>query len=155
VAVLAAVAVVAIAAAAVLLPMLRDNGQRTPAAPGSTATSTSPQASASLLPATSESPAAGVCGSTTGSVVTVRIEPDAPNPRCASVTSAQSLRVVNGTSDYGQSGHSVTVTWIPHQPFTLRPGQARTFPQHFGAYLAPGVHDLQTGPAYRAQIWLH
>jgi hypothetical protein len=146
--------VVTIAATAVLLSTLRGNDQGSPAAPGSTATPASPQASASLLPAAAGSPAAGVCGSTTGAVVTVRIEPDTPNPRCAAVTSAQSLRVVNATGDYGQPAHTITVTWIPHQSFTLRPGQAKTFPQHFGAYLAPGVHDLQSGAASRAQIWL-
>jgi len=107
-----------------------------------------------VWPATSKLPAAGVCGHVTGAVLTVRIEPDTPNPRCAAVSDSQRLRVVNRTGDYGRAAHTITVTWTPGHPFQLRPGQARMFQRHFGSYLARGVHDLTVEPAYRAEIWL-
>jgi hypothetical protein len=87
-------------------------------------------------------------------MLTVRIEPDAPSPRCASVERGQWLRVVNRTGDYGRPAHTVTVDWIPGQSFELRPGESKTFTRHFGDYLARGVHDLRVGSAYRAEIWL-
>ncbi|HEY3527679.1 MAG TPA: hypothetical protein VGK78_00900 [Nocardioides sp.] len=117
--------------------------------------STSAGPSRRLAPATSTYPAAGVCGRTTGAVLVVRIEPDAPDPRCASVDADQRLRVVNNTGDFGQPPHTVTVTWVPGQRFTLRPGEARTFQRQFGTYLARGVHDLSVQSGYRAEIWLH
>lgn len=122
-----------------------------------TASSGSSHRYARLVPASSKLPASGVCGRTTGDVLTVKIEPDAPNPICASVTDQQSLRVVNSTADYGQRGHAVTVSWMPGRTFRLAAGQARSFPQHFGSYLARGVHDLKVTSAsgYTAEIWLH
>lgn len=87
--------------------------------------------------------------------MTVKIEPDTPDPRCASVGDSQWLRVVNNTGDYGRPAHTVTVTWMPGHPFKLQPGESKEFHQHFGDYLAVGVHDLSVGPAYRAEIWLH
>jgi len=85
----------------------------------------------------------------------VRIEPDTPSPRCASVDAHQRLRVVNRTGDHGGRSHKVTVVWIPGRRFTLKPGESRTFQRDFGTYLAQGVHDLEAGPGYRSQIWLH
>ena len=108
-----------------------------------------------LLPATSRRPSVGVCGRTTGVVLVVKIEPDTPNPRCPAVNAAQRLRVVNRTGDYGAHPHTVTVVWVPGRPLTLRPGEAKTFPRHFGTYLAQGVHDLKAGRGYRSEIWLH
>jgi hypothetical protein len=63
--------------------------------------------------------------------------------------------VVNRTGDDGQPARTVTVTWLPGQSFTLRPGESRTFQRPFGDYLAQGVHDLAVGTAYRSEIWLH
>jgi hypothetical protein len=147
-----AAALVAIAVAAALLTS-RGSDRQASASTGSS--STDPPAAGTLVPATSRFPAAGVCGRVSGDVVTVRIEPDTPEPRCASVDDRQSLRVVNATGEYGQSARTVTVAWIPGQPFALRPGESKTFPQHFGDYLARGVHDLRVGSAYQAEIWLH
>jgi hypothetical protein len=157
VAVLAAAAVVAIAAAATWLSTLgsNDGGTSPRAGSGGAAVAPSGRSSSSRLPATSQLPAAGICGRVTGTVVTVRIEPDTPSPRCASVADGQWLRVVNGTGDYGRRARTITVVWVPGHPFRLGPGDSRTFPQHFGDYLAPGVHDLRVGRAYRAEIWLH
>ena len=155
--VLAAVAVVAIAAAAAWLSTLGNNDGDASARAGSGSAAHAPaaQGSGSLLPATSEFPAAGVCGRASGTVVTVRIEPDTPDPRCTSVASGQWLRVVNRTGDHGRHARTITVVWVPGHPFKLGPGDARTFTEHFGTYLASGVHDLRVGPAYRAEIWLH
>jgi hypothetical protein len=98
-----------------------------------------------------------MCGRSSGAVLTVKIEPDTPQPVCAKVDASQSLRVVNSTGDFGQAAHTVTVSWIPGQRFTLHGGQSKIFPAHFGSYLARGVHDLKvtSAPGYRAEIWLH
>jgi hypothetical protein len=159
-ALLAAGVVVVIAAVATILSSGGGGDAQRTALPdvptGASHSSPAPtRATGGLAPATSEFPAAGVCGRATGGVLTVRIEPDAPSPRCASVGAGQSLRVVNRTGDYGRPAHTVSVTWIPDHSFTLRPGQSRTFRRHFGAYLARGVHDLKVESAYRAEIWLH
>jgi hypothetical protein len=165
---LAVVVVVAVAVAAALLSNLGGGDRHASASsdPTDPTSSTSPmnaegspspsaQPSDRLVPATSRFPAAGVCGRTTSAVLTVKIEPDTPDPRCASVSDSQWLRVVNRTGDYGLHAHTVTVAWIPGHSFTLHPGESKTFPRHFGAYLARGVHDLTAGSGYRAEIWLH
>ena len=157
--VLAAAAVVLVIAIGVIVPTLGGGGRQGPAAPAVSGRShperSAAQHSGGLLPATSRFPAAGVCGRMDTSIVTVSIEPDAPKPRCASVAANQRLRVVNRTGDYGQRPRTVTVTWIPDRPFTLRPGESKTVRRPFGDYLAPGVHDLSVGSAYGAEIWLH
>lgn len=144
-ALLAAAAVVVVVAGAALLPHLGGDG------PAPTPT----QPSHALLPATAQHPVAGACGRSTGSVVTIRIEPDTPFPRCTQVRAHQSLRVVNRTADYGQRAHAVRVRWIPGHPVRLAPGASTTFRRPFGDYLARGVHVLRTTPAYAAEIWLH
>jgi hypothetical protein len=153
----AAAVVVAIAVVAAFLTSAGGSDRHASASadPTSSDPPTSTQPSGTLVPASSRFPAAGVCGRTSGSMLTVRIEPDAPDPRCASVDANQWLRVVNSTGDYGRPAHSVTVAWIPGQPFTLQPGESKTFRQHFGDYLAHGVHDVSVGSGYRAEIWLH
>jgi hypothetical protein len=158
----AALAVAAVLAIVGGAAALSHHGADHPSAASPTSTSSSPSDSPSatrssghLVPATSRYPTAGVCGRATGAVLTIRIEPDTPNPRCASVTAHQRLRVVNSTGDYGAHAHPVTVVWLPGRPFTLRPGAARTFPRQFGTYLARGVHPLKAGTAYRAEVWLH
>ena len=158
-AVLAAVAVVVIVVVAMLLQAgpSQDGPGTSPevSSPGSSSTPTSP-AKGNLVPASSRTPASGVCGRAAGAVVTVRIEPDTPEPVCAAVSDDQSLRVVNSTGDFGAPARTVTVRWLPGQPFRLGPGRSKTFPQHFGTYLATGVHDLDVTSisGYRAQIWL-
>ena len=160
---LTAAVVVAVAVAAALLSSAGGSGRHGSAAGSdSSVTSSSPSSSAtsprpssrSLVPATSRFPAAGVCGRAAGAVLTVRIEPDTPDPRCTSVDEHQWLRVVNRTGDYGRRGHTVTVVWATSR-VTLEPGASKTFPRHFGTYLARGVHDLRVGSGYRAEVWLH
>lgn len=142
--------------------LISRHGGDHPSASPATAKTGGPSGSASaggpsghLLPATSRYPTAGVCGRVTGALLTVRIEPDTPNPRCGSVNADQRLRVVNRTGDFGAHAHPVRVVWLPGHPFTLQPGEAKTFPRPFGTYLARGVHRLTVAPAYRAEVWLH
>jgi hypothetical protein len=150
-AVLAAAAVVLIAVAVAFVHGRGTHPASAPQAGGSSSRTTT------LVPASSRYPASGVCGRAAGSVLTVRIEPDAPAPMCTSVAPSQSLRVVNGTGDYGQHARRVTVRWRPGRAFTLAAGESKTFPAQFGSYLARGVHDLTvvSTPGYRAEIWLH
>src|SRR3990170_1587788 len=57
-----------------------------------------PEPTAVLKPPDAEVPAAGVCADVPeGDVVTITIRPDVPDPRCAKITAAQQLRVVNET----------------------------------------------------------
>lgn len=153
-ALLAAAAVVAVVAVATLVPLLGGGHHGSPAPAASSSPSPAPTARSSKLPATSRQPAAGVCGRVGASVVTVKIEPDVPLPRCAQVRADQSLRVVNRTGDYGQHGHPIRVRWIPGRPVTLAPGESHTFPRRFGDYLQRGVHVLRITRAYAAEIWL-
>jgi hypothetical protein len=152
---LAVAAVVAIVGVIAVLSHRGGNQSDTAAQQGSASPSAGASQSPShLVPATSKRPAAGVCGRTTGAVLTVRIEPDTPDPRCASVNADQRLRVVNATGDYGAHPQTVTVVWMPGQSLTLRPGEAKTFSRNFGSYLAPGVHELTAGRGYRSEVWL-
>ena len=153
-ALLAAAAVVAVVAAAALVPLLGRGGDGPPAPAASGSNSPTPDAASSKLPATSRYPAAGVCGQVASPVVTVRIEPDVPMPRCVQVRGDQSLRVVNRTGDYGQNAHPVRVRWLPGRPVRLAPGQSHHFPRRFDDYLERGVHDLRITRAYAGQIWL-
>jgi hypothetical protein len=153
-ALLAAAAVVAVVAVATLVPLLGGGHGRSPSPAASSSGTPTPAAQPSKLPATSQQPAAGVCDRVRSPVVTVRIEPDVPLPRCAQVRPDQSLRVVNRTGDYGQRAHSIRVGWIPGRPVMLAPGESHTFPERFGDYLQRGVHVVRITRAYGAEIWL-
>lgn len=156
-ALLAAAAVVVVVAVAALVPLIGrgdGDGHPAPAATSSSGATQLPHRGTGKLPATSRYPAAGVCGRVASSVVTVRIEPDVPVPRCSMVRADQSLRVVNRTGDYGQRAHPVRVRWVPGQPVRLTPGESHTFPRRFGDYLERGVHELRITRAYTAEIWL-
>jgi len=155
-ALLAAAAVVAVVAAAALVPLIGrgGDGHPAPAATSSSSPTQLPHRGTGKLPATSRHPAAGVCGRVASSVVTVRIEPDVPLPRCSKVRAGQSLRVVNRTGDYGQRAHPIRVRWVPGRPVRLAPGESHTFPRRFGDYLERGVHELRITRAYAAEIWL-
>ncbi|HET8559476.1 MAG TPA: hypothetical protein VFL69_03065 [Marmoricola sp.] len=155
-ALVAAAAVVVVVAGAALIPKLGGGDDRQPAPVTSPSGSPAPGIAypTHKLPATSKYPAAGVCGRAASSVVTIRIEPDTPMPRCAQVRSDQMLRVVNRTGDYGQRAHQIRVSWLPGAPVTLAPGESATFRRPLGDYLQPGVHGLRVTAAYGAEIWL-
>jgi hypothetical protein len=97
-----------------------------------------------------------MCEPSAGAIVTVRLDPDIPDPRCIVVSSRQRLRVVNSSAGYGRHGTTVTITFADLSPRVLNVRTATTFHRPLGKYLAPGVHDLQVslygggGP----EIWL-
>jgi hypothetical protein len=97
----------------------------------------------------SDTPAAGTCGSATGSVVEVVLNPDIPSPRCMRVTADQRLQVRNA------AGETVTVTFAGFS-VTLDDGETHRFNQPFGDYLAPGVHRVSASiyGESGAEIWL-
>ena len=102
-----------------------------------------------LLAPDGDTPAAGTCGSFTGTVVEVVLNPDIPSPRCVEVTADQRLQVRNA------AGESVTVTFAG-STVALGDGDTHVFDQPFGDYLAPGVHRV-TASIYGdsgAEIWL-
>ncbi|MEJ7629741.1 MAG: hypothetical protein WKF54_09135 [Nocardioidaceae bacterium] len=83
------------------------------------------------------------------------INPDTPAPRCAFVTADQRLRVVNSTDRFNQAGKTITIRFPPFPPRVLEIGATTTFDRPFGAYLAPGVHDLRCSfPSGGGEIWL-
>lgn len=110
----------------------------------------------SLVPADAERPAAGICGTSSGPLATVEVNPDTPAPRCLTVRPGQRLRVVNVSSRFGQSGTSVTVTFADFPPRVLRVGDATTFDRPVGDYLAPGVHNVRISlyGGGGAEVWL-
>lgn len=96
-----------------------------------------------------ETPAAGTCGSFTGTIVEIVLHPDVPSPRCIEVTAEQILQVTNA------AGEEVTVTF-GGSSVALADGDAYTFDQPFGDYLAPGVHRVSASiyGDSGAEIWL-
>ncbi len=80
------------------------------------------------VPAISTLPTAAACASPGGTsgLVTARIEPDTPVPRCVKVRPSQGRRIVNGSGDYGRRPRTITVRFVG---FTRRvaPGGAAVF----------------------------
>ncbi len=94
-----------------------------------------------------QQPAAGICASFEGEMVTVIINGDMPAPRCAKVRADQTLTVVNNTQN------KLEVS-LGRFDLTLQPGDQNTIDVPFGEYLEPGVHQLQVNPCCEAEIWL-
>ena len=92
-------------------------------------------------------PAAGICGEAQGTVVTMTINPDIPDPRCVVVRPDQNLRVVNRRDE------TLGVS-LGRLSATLEPGTEHTFEQPFGHLLLPGVHSLGVRPCCGGEIWL-
>ena len=95
----------------------------------------------------SQQPAAGICASFEGQVVTVTLNTEIPDPRCAKVTADQILTVINNTQNTLQIA-------IGRFTSSLAPGEKATIDTQFGEYLAPGVHQLQVSPCCGAELWL-
>jgi hypothetical protein len=94
-----------------------------------------------------QEPAAGICASFEGDVVTINLFADIPDPRCTKVRPDQILTVSNQTQ--------VTLeVSIGSYKDSLEPGISNTFDTPFGEYLAPGVHQLQVTPCCGAELWL-
>jgi hypothetical protein len=110
-----------------------------------------------LMPAVSQQPAAGICpASGPGSLVTVYVAPDTPEPRCVGVRANQHLMIVNRTNASGHPARTITITWPPYAPRRLIGNESTVFTRSFGSYLAPGVHQIGIS-LYKgggAEIWL-
>jgi hypothetical protein len=109
---------------------------------GATATSHSPATPYS------QEPAAGICGEFEGSLVSVSLRQDVPDPRCVRVKADQYLSVKNETDQLLQVS-------LAHFQAELDPGEEFSFETPFGEYLAPGVHLMITSaPPGGPEIWL-
>lgn len=95
----------------------------------------------------SQQPAAGICGAAEGDIVTVRINPDVPDPRCVIITADQRLKLINNRNEIIQISLGVFEAEID-------PGDESLAPLTFGAYLAPGVHLIEVSPCCGASLWL-
>ncbi len=118
-----------------------------PTIPLSIPTETTTQATSLLATPYSQQPAAGICASFEGQVVTVTLNQDIPDPRCAKVTADQTLTVINNT----QSSLQIAIGRFTS---SLAPGENKTIDTPFGEYLALGVHQLQVSPCCGAELWL-
>jgi hypothetical protein len=111
-------------------------------------TSTPPVAAeATLVPPISNEPAAGICATAEGEWATAEILPDAPSPRCLKVTGQQRLKVVNRTN---------AAVRAQLGPFSVevQPGAEGVLDRPFGAFLAPGVHQVIVTPGSGPEVWL-
>jgi len=106
-----------------------------------------PDAPAALATPAAQSPAAGICAEFEGELVTITINPDIPDPRCARVRPDQKLAVVN------QRGEAIQVR-IGHFEASLLTGEQQSFELPFGEYLAPGVHQMIVSPCCGAELVL-
>jgi hypothetical protein len=94
-----------------------------------------------------QEPAAGICATFDGEVVTISLNADVPDPRCAKVRPDQTLKVINNTV----SPLSVSIGAFKS---ALLAANEYSIDVRFGDYLAPGVHQLQVSPCCGAEIWL-
>jgi hypothetical protein len=106
---------------------------------------------ATLWPADSEAPAAGVCGGPpAGGVVHFDINVDVPAPRCSVVRPDQALELTNKTGEaIGIQLADVYESLIPGATTTL-------FTASFGSYLALGVHVVHVSYYHGSgpEIWI-
>lgn len=94
-----------------------------------------------------QSPAAGICAQFEGVWVTVTINPDISDPRCAAIRPDQMLEVVNRREE------TLTVK-IGYMEVELAPGESHKYEAAFGDYLAPGVHVIDVQPCCGAELVL-
>jgi hypothetical protein len=115
-----------------------------------------PTSTGDLVPADSDLPAAGSCGSAPGALAVVDANPDTPQPRCLVVRTDQRLEVVNTSDRFQQPGTEITVTMPGFPSRVLAIGASTVFDRPFGAYLAPGVHRLRISlySGSGADLWL-
>ena len=92
-------------------------------------------------------PAAGICATFDSNTVTITINVDVPDPRCAKVRSDQSLTIVNATL-------STIQVSIGSFSSSILPGADYSIKVPFGEYLAPGVHVISVTPYFGAELWL-
>lgn len=94
-----------------------------------------------------DTPAAGICGESSGEVVTMTINPDMPDPRCMAVRPDQRLRIINRLQE------DVRVL-LGQLTATIPPDGEHTLEKTFGEMLLPGVHALETSHCCGGTIWL-
>jgi hypothetical protein len=94
-----------------------------------------------------QQPAAGICASFDGTLVTITINVDVPEPRCTRVRPSQTLKVVNATLN------TIQVT-LGQFSSSIAPGADYSIAVPFGEYLATGVHQLMVTPGSGAELWL-
>jgi hypothetical protein len=111
----------------------------------STLTLSEPAPQVALATPVADQPAAGICASFDGEVVTFEILPDIPSPRCAIARPDQHLMVIN------RSGEKITVS-LGNYKIDLEPGESGTIDAPFGSYLLPGVHRVTT--TLSPELWL-
>jgi hypothetical protein len=105
------------------------------------------QESTALATPVAEFPAAGICPEVDGSIVTMIIRPDIPDPRCMIIQPDQRLRVVND--------REITLeVALGRLTATLDPGESVTFDVPFGDLLLAGVHPLLVDPCCGGSLWL-
>jgi hypothetical protein len=115
--------------------------------PTASLTATTPKTTLSLATPYAQEPAAGICGSFEGEMVTVTLNPDIPDPRCSKVRPEQKLTVINQTQNTLQVSIGSFTT-------SLEPGTSTIIDTPFGEYLAQGVHQLQVTPCCGPELWL-
>jgi hypothetical protein len=120
-----------------------------PGTPAVVATQSSPVATPTYALATpyAQQPAAGICSTFDGAVVTITINVDTPDSRCAKVRSDQTLTVVNATLSTVQAS-------IGRFSFSILPQAQYSIQVPFGDFLAPGVHLLSVTSNMSAELWL-
>lgn len=106
-----------------------------------------PTASSERATPIADSPAAGICAEHEGSLVSVTIYPDIPDPRCSLVRADQHLRVINMRSERIEVNLARLQTEIA-------PGEDCIFVEPFAALLMPGVHRFDVSPCCGAEIVL-
>lgn len=94
-----------------------------------------------------QEPAAGICATYDSDVVTITLNADIPDPRCAKVRPDQTLKVINNTVS------PLTLSIGPFKSALLAANEY-SIDVPFGDYLEPGVHQLQVSPCCGAEIWL-
>jgi len=131
-------------------PILESYPRRCQAKDGQTFTEVISNAS-DLIPADSESPAAGVCVEP-GIQNTIRVEinADVPSPRCQKILPGRRLLVINNTDK------EVSLWFGQEEKFSFTvPAQGRNMlEQPISSLLAPGVHVLHGSPYQGPEIWL-
>jgi hypothetical protein len=114
--------------------------------PPDTTTTTAP---AQLVPADSQTPAAGTCALAHDGYAVVELNPDIPAPRCTIVHSLDRLRFHNAT----EAVQTIDTGFAQHE---LQPDELFTLGEQVGDVWEKGVHRVQTslyagsGP----EIWL-
>lgn len=99
-----------------------------------------------LVPADSQTPAAGTCGNATNGIAAVTLNPDIPSPRCIIVADTDHLRVTN------KFAVKVNVSDGSGGLFALDPGATDTTMKALGGFWATGVHRLRITDATTNEV---